>query len=1130
MEQGLRPRAPTGGRRPPPAYESLQSPAFGAGAGGARVAAQGFAYELPLPIVPTHPVELAAKGIRSKSENELFVESLEPELRRDVLYSADSTFLASLPVAMQEEAERARSTVQAPVPPLLTTPGLTDAAYLEVAPPHAPPSLLPQLPIPQGPPDVVPEPSAPPPPFNEATATNEAVYVDVPVAEHVTAEAEVIDHIPLFKPLQEGLAPDPNTNSNGNDIAPPAPVPDAAPTTAAPLIPAQAQAPVSAPVSASRPSHVSSTARQLQTTTVTTADGKTITIPIPRHRNSSTGGSGFPSPAAAAAAATAVAPTSSSSASASASASAHRPLALALPSAVLRSLHLQELLEAGTSPVLSDSMPIATALPLLDQGSDGVVGDWGAGSGLTSGGGPQLATVLVRAPLSVGEARQPLVRAAYTRLHVRPGRGGRGGGSCRLPDGFGDGVGGDDREATASPTATTVTSATASTTTATTATTAAGDGEEYDPAEDEFYIAVAAPLPPTPGEQATLAAAAKAAALSHLQQQQHRRSAAQIITDRLWGAMDEGRARSSSPSKMNAAAAGGGGSASELALAGSQTAADLAVNSSSTTTAMTFSTATTNATAASDKFQAQGQGQGQSQGQSHLSLAGQTGDASEGPIYRRVLLPFQVGPQRGAPDKWLALLSLKQPQLLSSYSPQGTRPDALALPPVESRERAVRMAESLAPPKWMPKSGGEQLSCKICRFFFAPLRQPKHCRNCGVLVCTSCSDYVPKQQLPHTYHRGDKSVVRVCFSCQCLHERFISALWAGDAETAHSLYSIGNINLYSPLACSVSQEYPVHAAARGGSMTILRWLLEGRCCPLKEVGITSPGEIIGRPLLTSAGLSVLGVAALFGHKEMMVYLAQVHGCSVGEISGLEVALRGLHAALAAPGEAPRLLTDSLNGSAAGEGVDCIAQGGSGGAGDESAEAVPQQARLLTGHPAVDTFPQAEVRLRRVYDVSLYRLSPDGLPVLPDERMLVPLLLPAVPYWLLNLNLNRAVAIRRRAAAVGLTMASSKRKAGLGQGWEAAEALVDAALRHLQENRQSQVWFEGGGGGGGAGAGGGSGEDDGFAAAVSRSQPKGLPAVFFGYALPYVDGDVRPLPLHHTSEGRGPAESEPWGGV
>jgi len=414
--------------------------------------------------------------------------------------------------------------------------------------------------------------------------------------------------------------------------------------------------------------------------------------------------------------------------------------------------------------------------------------------------------------------------------------------------------------------------------------------------------------------------------------------------------------------------------------------------------------------------------------------------------------------------------------------------------------------------------------------FFAPLRQPKHCRNCGVLVCTSCSDYVPKQQLPHTYHRGDKRTVRVCFTCQCLHERFISALWAGDAETAHSLYGIGNINLYSPLACSLSQEFPVHSAARGGSMVLLRWLLEGRCCPLKEAGITSPGEIIGRPLLTSAGLSVLGVAALFGHKEMMVYLVQVHGCSVGEITGLDVALRGLHAALAAPGEAPRLLTDSFNGSAAGEGVDCIAQGGSGSGSDESAEAVPQHARLLTGHPAVDAFPQAEARLRRVYDVSLYRLSPEGLPVLPDERVLVPLLLPAVPSELLYLSLNRAVALRRRAAAVGLTLASSKRKAGLGQGWEAAEALVEAALRHAQENSGSQeLWFEGGGGGGGSGGGGGGGgDDDGFAAAVSRSQPKGLPAVFFGYPLPYVDGDVRPLPLHHTNEGSGAAE--PWGGV
>ena len=66
------------------------------------------------------------------------------------------------------------------------------------------------------------------------------------------------------------------------------------------------------------------------------------------------------------------------------------------------------------------------------------------------------------------------------------------------------------------------------------------------------------------------------------------------------------------------------------------------------------------------------------------------------------------------------------------------------------------------------------------------------------------------------------------------------------------------MNIYNPYTAFQDADYAVHAAAFGGNVELMRWLVEDRHC---VVGSASSNE----PLRTANGLTVLALAALGGH-------------------------------------------------------------------------------------------------------------------------------------------------------------------------------------------------------------------------------------------------------------------------
>jgi hypothetical protein len=172
---------------------------------------------------------------------------------------------------------------------------------------------------------------------------------------------------------------------------------------------------------------------------------------------------------------------------------------------------------------------------------------------------------------------------------------------------------------------------------------------------------------------------------------------------------------------------------------------------------------------------------------------------------RRRYLPYQVVQIDG---KWRGTISLKQTQLQrGDQSPQGARPDNLVLGLCASREVCTDLCESVAPPLWSSKSASPR--CNFCNVNFSMFNQGHHCRNCGHVVCSSCSDKIwPATMLPPTYHNNEK-LVRVCHGCHFLMESFVYALKTADWDLAMVVYSSGNINLHNPLTIYQNYAYPV---------------------------------------------------------------------------------------------------------------------------------------------------------------------------------------------------------------------------------------------------------------------------------------------------------------------------------
>lgn len=260
---------------------------------------------------------------------------------------------------------------------------------------------------------------------------------------------------------------------------------------------------------------------------------------------------------------------------------------------------------------------------------------------------------------------------------------------------------------------------------------------------------------------------------------------------------------------------------------------------------------------------------------------------------KRVLLSYDVSLSNDG--AWTPRITTKQVKLRhKSEGVEGSVSDVVTLPVCATQEQAQRLCEATTPPLWA--GGNDKKECVICFGTEGILNKLHHCRNCGYYVCKKCSSKSwPASMVPTTYINKE-NFIRVCDSCSCLVEAFVDGLVTGDMTKTMAIYSYGNINLNCPFSIYESAPYPVHCAAQGGNLDILRWLLEDRMCPIK-----SPGE---GPLMTTEGMSVFAIAAYYGHVSIMRYVVHRHGAAVTEISEASVLHRALHAALEAPGPLP----------------------------------------------------------------------------------------------------------------------------------------------------------------------------------------------------------------------------------
>jgi hypothetical protein len=162
------------------------------------------------------------------------------------------------------------------------------------------------------------------------------------------------------------------------------------------------------------------------------------------------------------------------------------------------------------------------------------------------------------------------------------------------------------------------------------------------------------------------------------------------------------------------------------------------------------------------------------------------------------------------------------------------------------------------------------------------MRRSCHCRNCGVLICKECAVVWPAKMIPDTYNFKKENSVNVCPSCDWLSHSFRLSLLEGHQDKSVAIYATGNINLHAPFG-NVKGEllYPVHCSVLGGSLNLLKWLVEENCCPIKSLRVSGSGQSgTYTPIVTSKGRSLLGIAMENRRVDIIRYLVVRKGISL----------------------------------------------------------------------------------------------------------------------------------------------------------------------------------------------------------------------------------------------------------
>jgi len=227
----------------------------------------------------------------------------------------------------------------------------------------------------------------------------------------------------------------------------------------------------------------------------------------------------------------------------------------------------------------------------------------------------------------------------------------------------------------------------------------------------------------------------------------------------------------------------------------------------------------------------------------------------------RTFLPSYVFPSETT-GMWVATVITNQKDLDSNNNTMEASKSLRAFS-VSTKEQAGALARAWAPPLMMNFS--DNPLCFICKAKFAVFKRPCHCRNCGVCICSGCTIQWPSKMIPDTYNTKKESLVNICKSCDWLCSAFRVSLLEGDHANSIAIHAAGNVNLTNPFA-NVKGElfYPVHCAVLGGSLSLLKWLVDTHSCPLRSIRISCAAVLQScesfTPILTSRGRSLLGIA------------------------------------------------------------------------------------------------------------------------------------------------------------------------------------------------------------------------------------------------------------------------------
>ncbi len=203
-----------------------------------------------------------------------------------------------------------------------------------------------------------------------------------------------------------------------------------------------------------------------------------------------------------------------------------------------------------------------------------------------------------------------------------------------------------------------------------------------------------------------------------------------------------------------------------------------------------------------------------------------------------------------------------------------------------SEEEAKETAYVNAPPKMIPFNMASH--CFTCDSKFTVFRRASHCRNCGVCICKPCSVTWSKAMLPETYNARN-SRVKVCPTCDYISYLFRHALLEGDFDMAKKLYMTGNINLRCPFTNINKRNdimLPIHCAAYGGNLRILKWLVDLHYCPIQLIHTGNRGnqcqKITSSLIKTSKGRTVADIALDNQHLEILKYLVNEKNISLSQ--------------------------------------------------------------------------------------------------------------------------------------------------------------------------------------------------------------------------------------------------------